>query len=49
MNKYDEVLKLGIIQTTVSISTAWNRSGKPKCQMNPYAEKSVMEEIGKYR
>ena len=45
MYKYDETLKLGIIQTTVDLTTAWNYSGNPKHKMNPYAEKSVMEEI----
>jgi len=45
LKKYDESLPLGIIQTTVDESTAWNLRGIEQDNMNPYAGKSVMEEI----
>lgn len=42
---YDFLLKLGIIQTTVNNSTAWQSNGKLQLCMNSYARKKVLDEI----
>ena len=47
MRKYEECLKIGIIQTNVDDRTAWGEKGSLRLRMSSYAEKMVMDEIRK--
>ena len=47
MIQYEEILRIGIIQTNVDDRTAWSKYGKLTLRMQPYAEKMVMDEIRK--
>ena len=45
MHELEKELPIGLIQTTLDLSTTWRHLGEDKTHMNPYAAMSVMGEL----